>query len=136
MFLDGTPLTYGEMAEFMPANLYELGFEGLKMRDQGKKLIISGSIVTWAGIALYIAGRTLRVQYHPEKSFISVVTYGGGVVCMAAGISCLSAGVPLFSIGKSRAMEAAASYNARADANKLTLNVGAANNGVGLYLNF
>lgn len=137
LYLDGKALTYAEMAEVMPVDLYRQGSGGVRMRNHGRRLIIAGSALTGAGLVLTVSGCVfMRLDKGPEMNpaVLLAVVGGGGV--LVTGTTCLSAGIPLYCVGQSRARRAAASYNARADANKLTLNIGTTGSGFGLYFNF
>lgn len=136
LYLDGKALTYAEMAEVMPVDLYRQGSGGVRMRNHGKRLIIAGSALTGAGLVLTVSGCVFMMFDGLE--IVSVLAFAGGGSGLATGTACLSAGIPLYCVGQSRARRAAASYNmrARADADKLTLNVGTTGNGFGLYLKF
>ncbi len=137
LYLDGKALTYSEMAEIMPVDLYRQGSGGIRMRGHGKRLIIAGSVLTGTGFMLSLAGSFLMLYDNgPSTSDAAVFALATGGAGLVSGITCLSAGIPLYCVGQSRARRAAASYNKRADAGQLTLNVGTANNGFGLYLNF
>lgn len=143
MYLDGNMLTYADMQACMPLDLYNQARGGLKMRNSGKKLMIAGGVITGVSVILIVAGAaSLASQAYYNEGVYYDMALGQafaittGCVCIFPGVACLSAGIPLYCVGQSRAKRAAATYNSRGQANQLTLNIGAARSGFGLYLNF
>ncbi len=145
IYLDGKQLTYSDMQACMPLDLYKQASGGLKMRNSGKKLMIAGGVITGASIILMVAGTAAaanNIYYGADGYAYAEFSAGAafatvtGAICIFPGVACLSAGIPIYCVGQSRAKRASATYNSRAQANQLTLNVGAARNGFGLYLAF
>ena len=132
IYLDGRALTYAEMEQVMPLDLYKQGSGGLRMRNSGKRLIIAGSVLAGVGAVLITSGFGAAMY---ESGAAPALLYLG-VLSSVPGYTCLSAGIPLYCVGQSRARRASATYNARAESGQLTLNWGAAGNGLGFYLNF
>lgn len=132
IYLAGRALTYAEMEQVMPLDLYKQGSGGLRMRNSGKRLIIAGSVLAGVGAVLITSGFGAAMY---ESGAAPALLYLG-VLSSVPGYTCLSAGIPLYCVGQSRARRASATYNARAESGQLTLNWGAAGNGLGFYLNF
>jgi len=103
-----------------------------KQFASGKRLIISGAVIGFAGIVTAVVGVAAEDQS----------TYSIGVCTAAVGDICLSVGVPLFCVGRGRLNWLAEDFNLRngyaqsAASPDVQVSFGATKNGVGLRMNF
>ncbi len=103
-----------------------------KQFASGKRLIISGAVIGFAGIVTSVIGLC-----DSEESI-----YLTGLGITAVGDICLTVGVPLFCVGRGRLNWLAEDFNQRngyaqsAASPDVQVSFGATKNGVGLRMNF
>ena len=123
-----------ECAKFLKQNnipIYKEFQRGLKQQRQGWVLLGVGLGLDCAGVLLTAFSPLAQT----DEGFITMV--GLGVTTLTAGVCCNAASVCLLAIGYSRMHDSVDMYNINQKYNKkISLNLAASQNGVGLALNF
>ena len=139
LYSNGIKLMDSEIENMLPGSSLKSYLSGRKMYTAGEVLIIVGSVVEGAGIAMALAGSLELVksftndQPYRLRHGAMVVT---GEAAMFVGIGCLGAGIPLYCVGKHRIKKTGSEYNVSKGYPDIALNVGSTGNGFGLSLNF
>ena len=139
LYSNGIKLMDSEIENMLPGSSLKSYLSGRKLYTAGEVLIIVGSVVEGAGIAMAVAGSLELVKSfaNDEPNRLShgamVVT---GEAAMFVGIGCLGAGIPLYCVGKHRIKKVGEEYNVSKGYPDVALKVGSTGNGFGLSLNF
>ena len=139
LYSNGIKLMDSEIENMLPGSSLKSYLSGRKMYTAGEVLIIVGSVVEGAGIAMALAGSLELVksftndQPYRLRHGAMVVT---GEAAMFVGFGCLGAGIPLYCVGKHRIKKVGEEYNVSKGYPDVALKVGSTGNGFGLSLNF
>ena len=140
-------LSDSELIDAVGVDIYEETIIGArKQYTMGRKLVVSGVAGLGVGIAGIVGGAAIIASAGPHKNANDEVYFddedkaatGGlvaviGSVATALGGTALTVGIPLKVIGQSRLNWVENDYN---DRQRISLNVGATPNGIGLALRF